>query len=188
MSPRRLICLCGVSLLSLSTAFGANGKPQKSSAETPPALEKIIFDQKTFVAQLAKKVLVTSRQPRLRRASAPEDPAALQRALNTLTEARGIEFIRLPETATAPQLRSQTPPTYPPGLLDEGKTGKAAFLVSLTDKGLLSGIYCTETTLEAFATHAAAAIVRWHFTPAQIDKQNVPVLCLITLSFSIAPD
>jgi hypothetical protein len=188
MSLRRLFCLSCVSLLSLSSAIGANSKSQKSSPETPPALETIIFDQKAFVGRLAKKVLVSSRQPRLRGASSPEDPAALQRALNTLTEARGIEFIQLPATATAPQVRSQAPPTYPPELIRDGKTGKASFLVMLTDKGLLSGIYCTETTLEAFATYAAAAVVRWQFTPAQIAKQNVPVLTLITISFAISQD
>jgi outer membrane biosynthesis protein TonB len=152
-------------------------RPAAPSA-SKPSLAEAVSDPKYLAETLGPKVLVLA-DPKTGSISTELSNAIKQAKLD-----QGHQFIALPAGASRPAIKSSVQPVYPSELKDSRISGEADFLVFIGTDGNARGIYCYNSTHPAFAAAGAAALARWHFTPAKIGDTAVPILVAHVIEFS----
>lgn len=92
--------------------------------------------------------------------------------------------VRGPEVVP-PKPVFQARPDYPPELRRAGTAGRAVLRFVITEKGEVANVKLVSTTHPAFAVAATNALVRWRYTPAQLDGRDVAVEFAVPFNFDL---
>jgi hypothetical protein len=181
MKTARSPLVYGIAVLLALTAPAPAAEDPKPENVT---LEDIIFDVKYLKQMLGPKTLVTAlvetnRDRKLADTALPDTIKAIQAAQ---LDAKS-QLFALPEGATPPKLKTSAPHSYPPGLNISREPKRADFLMLVGADGAVKCLYCYSNNDRLFALAAAAAVVKWRYTPAKINGTAVPVLAGLPMEF-----